>query len=195
MHDPRGAHGYGLSYAVSARGACHMAGLGYPVEGGGMYLPEIEAFRDELQGMDSRGKAQLNVACQDYGVFFGNCAIFCNLGAMVLNASQAVATVNHVTGHDYTLAEVMQKGRRIWHTQRGLSNLFGARAADDRLPARLMTPLASGPSEGSVPDMELMLKEFYHLRGIKADGIAARSVLADLGLNDLAALLDPAETD
>ena len=40
MHDPRASHGYGLAYAVSPRGACHMASLDYPMEGGMMYLPE-----------------------------------------------------------------------------------------------------------------------------------------------------------
>ena len=41
MHDPRSAHGYGLAYGVSPRGACHEASLNFNVEGGAMYIPEI----------------------------------------------------------------------------------------------------------------------------------------------------------
>ena len=189
MHDPRCSHGYGLAYAVSPRGACHMASLEFPVEGGGMYLPDIPALADEITGMESEGKAALNVATQDFGMFFSSCAGFCNLGAMVLNATQAVDAVNHVTGFDYSLDEVMRAGRRIWYLKRGLSYLFGARAADDRLPLKLLAPLAEGPTEGSTPDLDLMLKEFYKLRGLDPGGRPSREVLQDLDLPDLAEVL------
>jgi hypothetical protein len=55
-------------------------------------------------------------------------------GGMVLNATQAVAMVNHVTGFDYDLQEVMDAGKRVWYLKRGLSSIFGARAEHDRLP-------------------------------------------------------------
>ena len=69
------------------------------------------------------------MVAQDYGMFFSNCAIFCNLGGMPLNATQALNMVNYATGFDYTLDEVMKIGRRVWYTKRGLTNLFGAREA------------------------------------------------------------------
>jgi len=190
MHDPRNAHGFGLAYGISPRGACHEASLVFEIEGGAMYIPELPALADELPE-GSQGRAELNVACQDYGMFFSHCAIFCNLGAAPLNATQAVAMLNHVTGFDYTLEEVMKIGRRVWYLKRGLTNFFGARAKDDRLPARLMTPLNEGPTQGSVPDMELMLKAFYKLRGLKEDGLPQEAVLRELGLAELADLLYP----
>jgi aldehyde:ferredoxin oxidoreductase len=189
MHDPRAAHSYGLAYAVSSRGACHVASLVYPVEGLGMYLPEIPELADELTGMSSEGKAKLNIAYQDYGIFFSHCAGFCSLGAAILNATQAVDMVNHVTGFDYTLDEVMRLGRRIWYIKRGLSNLFGAKAEHDVLPKRLMTILDTGPTEGSIPDMDLMLREFYNLRGLNEEGVPEKKVLEELGLTELATLL------
>jgi len=189
MHDPRGAHGHGLAYAVSSRGACHMASLVFPVEGGGMYLPEIPDLADDIIGMSSEGKAKLNVACEDFGMFFSHCAGFCNLGAMILNATQAVDMVRYVTGFDYTIDRVMQIGRKIWYLKRGLSNLFGARSEHDVLPKRLMSPMDTGPTEGSIPDMDLMLKEFYELRELNQEGIPKREVLDEIGLSDLAVLL------
>ena len=189
MHDPRGAHGIGLAYAVSARGACHMASLVFPVEGGGMYLPEVPELADEIIGTSSEGKAKLNVLCEDFGMFFSHCAGFCNLGAMILNATQAVDMVRHVTGFDYSLDEAMRLGRRIWYMKRGLSNLFGARSEHDVLPNRLMTVMDSGPTQGSIPDMNLMLKEFYELRSLNEKGIPDRVVLEELGLTELAARL------
>ncbi len=189
MHDPRSAHGFGLAYGTSPRGACHMASLDYLIEGGGMYLPEISELADEITEMRSEGKAALNVACQDFGIFFSSCAGFCNLGAMILNATQATDMVNHVTGFDYTIEELMHLGRRIWFMKRGLSNLFGARTEHDRLPKRLLTPLDSGPTEGSVPDMDMMLKEFYKQRGLNKAGIPNPEVLRELGLPELEELL------
>jgi len=153
-----------------------------------MYVPELPKLADDLPE-GSQGRAELNAACQDYGMFFSNCAIFCNLGAAPLNATQAVAMLNHVTGFDYTLEELIKIGRRVWYLKRGLTNLFGARAKDDRLPPRLMTPMTEGPTEGSVPDMELMLKEFYQLRGLDEEGIPQETVLRELGLETLADLL------
>jgi len=189
MHDPRAIHSYGLAYAVSPRGACHNASLDYPVEGLGMYLPEIPELAEELSETTSHGKARLTVACQDFGVFFSSCAVFCNLGAVILNATQAVDMVNHVTGFDYTIEELTNLGRRIWYLKRGLSNLFGARAEHDRLPTRLLTVMEDGPTAGSVPDMDLMLREFYALRGFNNDGVPKRKVLEEIGLSDLAELL------
>jgi aldehyde:ferredoxin oxidoreductase len=189
MHDPRAAHGYGLAYAVTPRGACHTASPIYAIEGGGMYLPEIPELGDEIIGMSSEGKAKLNIACQDFGMFFSGCAVFCNLGANILNATQAVDMVNYVTGFDYTIKEVMHLGRRIWYLKRGLSNLFGARAEHDRLPKRLLTPMHTGPTQESVPDMDLMLKEFYELRGFNDDGVPKKEILEDLGLSELSKLL------
>jgi aldehyde:ferredoxin oxidoreductase len=139
--------------------------------------------------MDSRGKAAFNVISQDYGMFFSHCAGYCLLGAAVLDATQAVDMVNHMTGFDYSLDEICHLGRRIWYLKRGLSNLFGARASDDRLPPRLTAPLEEGPTAGSTPDMELMMREFYELRGLEANGLPRRQVLEDLDLADLARLL------
>ncbi|MFP4532507.1 MAG: aldehyde ferredoxin oxidoreductase family protein [Desulfobacterales bacterium] len=189
MHDPRSAHGYALAYAVSPRGACHEASLDFNVEGGSQLIPEIEELAADYEEFSSQDRARLNVACQDYGMFFSSCAIFCNLGAVPLSATQAISIVNAITGFDYTLEEIMQAGRRLWYLKRGLTNLFGARAEDDQVPGRLMTEMDDGPTAGSLPDMELMLQEFYELRGIHPNGIPDPAVLEKQELGDLAALL------
>ncbi len=191
MHDPRGFHGYGLAYGVSPRGACHEASLDFNVESGAMFIPEIEALSLEYEEHTSEGRAELNIACQDFGMFFSSCAVFCTLGGTPLNATQSIDIVNAVTGFDYTLEEVIEIGRRVWLTKRGLTNLFGARAADDRLPKRLMSVPLDGPTEGSVPDMETMLLEFYQLRGFNEDGVPERQTLEAAGLSELADLLHP----
>jgi aldehyde:ferredoxin oxidoreductase len=83
----------------------------------------------------------------------------------------------------------MYLGRRIWYVKRALSNIFGARKEHDRLPKRMMTPLEEGPSAGSVPDMDLMLREFYELRKFNENGVPSREVLEELDLLELVDLL------
>ncbi|MCK5684087.1 hypothetical protein KAJ27_08195, partial [bacterium] len=139
----------------------------------------------------SEGRAKLNIACQDYGMFFSSCAIFCNLGGYPLNATHTIKMINYVTGFDYTIKEVSEIGKRVWYMKRGLSNLFGARAEDDKLPERLLTPLEDGPNPGVVPDMELMLNEFYQMRGFNEEGVPKKETLEKIGLNTLADLLFP----
>ena len=53
----------------------------------------------------------------------------------------------------------------------------------------LLTPISEGPTEGSVPDMDLMLKELYEMRGLNENGLPERDVLQKNGLDTLADLL------
>jgi hypothetical protein len=52
-----------------------------------------------------------------------------------------------------------------------------------------MTPVEDGPTAGSVPDMDMMLHEYYQLRGFNEDGVPRKDVLEEMGLLELAELL------
>jgi aldehyde:ferredoxin oxidoreductase len=49
--------------------------------------------------------------------------------------------------------------------------------------------MKEGGAAGSVPDMGLMLKEYYQLRPLDAEGRPAKEKLHSIGLSDLAARL------
>jgi aldehyde:ferredoxin oxidoreductase len=106
-----------------------------------------------------------------------------------LSISDFLGMLRTTTGFDYNLEELMRCGERIWVLKRGLNNLMGVTVADDRLPKRILTSLKEGATAGSVPDMELMLKEYYSLRGLDAKGRPVKDKLISLGLSDLAARL------
>jgi len=57
------------------------------------------------------------------------------------------------------------------------------------MPKRILTPHTDGPFAGSVPNVELMLKEYYKARGLDTDGRPLKETLDRLGLSDLAAKL------
>ncbi len=189
-HDPRAAHGMGIAYATSTRGACHMNSMMFNLEHMGFTAPEAGLDYDGMQQV-SAGKGVLNKAAQDLGCVFGQAAVLCHLGGSIYTAADLLTALNVVTGFGLTMEEMLECGARIWHLKRGLGNLYGLQAADDRLPPRLSEVLAEGGAAGSVPDMDLMLSEWYEARGLEAGtGRAKRGVLEALGLTRLADLLE-----
>jgi aldehyde:ferredoxin oxidoreductase len=53
----------------------------------------------------------------------------------------------------------------------------------------MLTPFTEGGAAGSLPDMEKMLKEYYPLRGLDAQGRPLKEKLEALGLAELATKL------
>ena len=186
MHDPRGAHGYGLAYATSTRGACHMDSLQYPVEGGAMLLDDIPELADQLEEMTSEGKALIVTKTQDFGQFFSHALVMCNLAGLAMNATFALRALNCAVGTNLSIDDALKIGQRIYYLKRGLNNLFGSGVEDDMLPERMMTAIEGGPTDGSVPDMKLMLEEYYALRKFNGKGWPEREKLEELGLSELA---------
>ncbi|MGE5577721.1 MAG: aldehyde ferredoxin oxidoreductase family protein [Syntrophothermus sp.] len=189
MHDPRAGHGMGLAYATSIRGACHVSSLTMGVEQGAAIYPGL-GLDGMYQGMESAGKAEMVVKTQNLGMIMSGAAIICQLAGMIYDDADLVEALNAVTGIPWTLEELMEAGDRIWNLKRLIGSLSGAGREDDKLPGRLLTPTAEGGAAGSVPDMDLMLEEFYALREIGADGRPSRSRLEKLSLKEAADLLD-----
>lgn len=187
MHDPRAGHGLGLAYATSIRGACHNQHLVLAVEANGTCYPEI-GLPGPYEAKTSEGKARMTMICENLGMVV-NSAIICNFVMGSLSLGDLLDMLRMTTGFDYDLEEMMECGERIWLLKRGLGNLMGVRAADDRLPKRILTPTKEGGAAGSVPDMELMLKEYYKLRSLDAEGRPTKEKLHSIGLSDLAARL------
>lgn len=187
MHDPRAFHGLALSYATGTRGACHMACETYALESGTVFRSEL-GLAGPFENQTGQGKASLVVKAQDWGALLNSLTI-CQFINWNYTATELVEATNAVTGFGYTLGEFMETGARIWHLKRGIGCLLGVTAADDRVPSRALAPLEEGPTAGSAPDFELMVREYYPLRGLDAQGRPSRERLAQLGLADLANLL------
>jgi aldehyde:ferredoxin oxidoreductase len=156
---------------------------------------EIRAFTSPEIGivggydpLTSQGKAEMTMICENVSMLF-NSATICNFAMLALGMEDLLNILRMTTGFDYDLKEMMECGERIWMLKRGLGNLMGAGAADDRLPQRILTPTADGPAAGSAPDLKLMLSEYYQLRPLDSQGRPDREKLRSLGLSDLAAKL------
>ncbi len=184
MHDPRGFHGMGLGYAMSNRGACHLQHLDLYVEQG-MQIYTDAGLEESYVGPTSEGKARMNLLAENLGVPAGS-ACLCVFVLGTMSATDFADTIRLTTGwQDYDLPALMDTGARIWLLQRGVNNLLGVRAVDDRLPERMLTALSDGIVTDSVPDIERMKREYYALRGLDAQGIPTPEVLVAAGLAPL----------
>jgi len=184
MHDPRAFHGMGLAYATSNRGACHVNSSQMWVEQGYVFYEEL-GIAGPYTEQESKGKAELNVQTQNLGSIF-NSACICLFAGIPFSDGDILGMLNFSTGFELSLNEMMRLGERVWLLKRGINNLLGVTKADDRLPGRILTALSEGGAAGSKPDLELMLKEFYPLRGLSEQGRPEREKLESLGLYDLA---------
>jgi len=187
MYDARGTHGHGLSFMTSNRGACHVASSIGPIESGWTTWPEV-GITGGYDAKTDEGKGELNVTCENIAMLW-NSATMCYFALMSMSITDVAEALKTATGFDYDLDEIMECGQRIWMLQRGLNNLMGVTAADDRMPKRILTPHTDGGAAGSVPNVELMLKDYYKARCLDANGRPLKEKLNKLGLSDLAAKL------
>jgi aldehyde:ferredoxin oxidoreductase len=72
-----------------------------------------------------------------------------------------LAALNAATGWGLKLDDLTTLGKRIVTLKRVLNFRRGLTRADDRLPELLLQPLEEGGTEGTVPDMEVLLSGAY----------------------------------
>jgi len=159
------------------------------VEQGASIYPLLGLGEEAYQGQTSEGKAEMVKKTQDLGMVFGGAALFCLLGGMVFDDADLVDALRVTTGEDWTLDRLMECGERIWCLKRSIGNLCGISLADDVLPRQLLTPLEEGSSAGSVPDLSMMLEEYYRFRGLDQQGRLLPDKLKNLGLEEINDLL------
>ncbi len=190
MHDPRASHGLALSYMTSYRGACHKAHLVEAIEHGLAGYTGV-GLEENYDGMTSEGKAPMVRIGEDLGVPL-NALALCEFEMWCYQFDDLVRAIRAVTGwDDFSLEEYRATGERLWLLKRALNNLMGVTRADDRLPAKIRTPVPDGAAAGIVPDEALLLGEYYEVRGLDETGRPLRAVLDAAGLAEVGAVLHP----
>lgn len=184
MHDPRAFHGLGLAYAMSIRGACHLSHLDLFAEQGGASLPEV-GIEGGYMGQVSEGKAKLVWITENLGAVLQSTGM-CYFGAAPLDFHDMSKMLNSATGRNYTPESLFKIGERLWLLKRSINNMMGVTIDDDKLPKHILTPTKEGATVGSVPNIELMMKEYYEMRGLDMRGVVSKAKLEAVGLADVA---------
>lgn len=97
-----------------------------------------------------------------------------------------------VTGTDCTLEELLGISERVWNLTRAFTarEIPGFGRSWDYPPPRFMEePVPDGPAKGKLitrEQMDVLLDDYYALRGWNKEGIPTRAKLTELGLTDVA---------
>ena len=182
MHDPRAYFGMATSYATSARGACHLAGMTHPYERGTVF-PEA-GFPQSPDRFAWERKGELSAATQDLMCLFDSLKMckFAVFGSVL--PTHVLGLLNAVTGWDMDMAEFLRTGERIANLKRMFNVRLGATRKDDTLPPRILSLKRGGVgAPDTLPPLGVMLSDFYAHRGWDEFGIPRPEKLAELGLD------------
>jgi len=179
-HDPRAFLSMAVNYATANRGGCHLEALSYWP----MYGVNAEAWvPDAYDRFSNEGAGRQAAAFQNYLSLYNPLGICKFIGKVGLSPQTLAELVNTATGWDLSGEEMMLTGERIFTLKRLINNRLGITRADDALPERLLTlARPSGQAEGVLPDLDLMLEEYYEVRGWTVGGRPSPERLRELGL-------------
>jgi len=166
-YDSRAQQGMGLGYATSNRGACHL---------------KHDVFTEDMQDQSGNGKAQPCKSSQDKIAMIDSAGI-CLFTVSAWDTGEFQQLISAACGDDWTDQRLLDTGERIWNLERLFNLQAGLGKADDTLPPRLLeTPAPSGVAKGRVAEMNIMLPEYYQLRGWDTEGRPTTETLNRLGL-------------
>jgi aldehyde:ferredoxin oxidoreductase len=190
--------GTALGFATSTRGACHNRAL-VPVEFSGFPVMTPEQAEErfgtkEVLNANSYKKAAPLIYYQHLYILrdlFETCTFLLGLGTGTrdftyddLYKLYSLATgIKADEEHMLTIAE------RIWNLERAYSCREGMGRKEDHLSGKWVNePIQSGANKGETLDpekWEVMLDEYYELRGWDKDGVPTPEKLKELGLDDV----------
>jgi aldehyde:ferredoxin oxidoreductase len=173
-YDPRGQQGIGLNYATSNRGGCHVRGY--------MTSPEVLGIPVKVDPDETEGKPALLKLFQDLTALVDSSGL-CLFITFALGLPEIAAQLRTATGLDLSDEEYLLSGERVWNLERLFNLQAGFTTKDDTLPPRLLNePMKGGPHEGKVVRLDIMLPEYYSLRGWDEQGIPTEEKLTELSL-------------
>ncbi len=170
-YDPRGIKGMGLGYATSNRGACHLRG----------YSPasELGLIPFKTDPLAWEGKGALLKLLQDLHAFSDSLDL-CKFSAFAEGGDEYAQQYSVIVGLPFTADDVLKTGERIYNLERYYNNLIGFGEGSDYLPARFLNEPSTMPgSLGHVCELDLMLKDYYELRGWE-NGVVPEAKLKEL---------------
>jgi len=182
-HDPRAKNSLALGYAVSNRGACHLQSFGYDFE----HLCSIEdmGYPEPLNRFETKGKPEFVCKMENLMSMMDSLTtckfmLFCNI-----TLKQLTEELNLVTGFGIDETDFLKTGERIFNLKRLYNIKCGITKKDDILPPRLLTLKKGSDEDDNVPPpFEMMLKEYYKLRGWNEIGVPKDKKVEELDLKE-----------
>ncbi len=152
--DPRVLKGMGLAYATSDRGACHLRATFYKSELSGQIDP------DQI-----KGKAKLFVDYEDKMTLF-DALILCRFYRDLITWKDLQEIIKSASNLSLKKKELKAMASRITNLAHDFNRQEGVTRKEDKLPRRFSREVLQETGKTIQPeDLEVMLKEYYQLRG------------------------------
>jgi aldehyde:ferredoxin oxidoreductase len=149
--EPRVLKGMGLSYAIAARGACHLRSTFYKAELSG------QMDKDQIAG-----KAELLVDYEDRATIF-DCLILCRFFRDFILWDKLQMLVEATTGMKFTLDELRGLANEITQSTRNFNAREGLDSSQDQLPRAFFQRNCEGALI-SEDELKTMIDEYNHIR-------------------------------
>lgn len=174
-YDGRAIQGMALEYATSNRGGCHVRGY--------LTSPEVLGIPVKTDPLVTEGKAELLKLFQDLTGLVDSSDI-CLFSTFGIGLPEISNMLRNAIGVDLPDEEFLKVGERIWNLERMFNLEAGFTKEDDTLPPRLLEEsVTSGPAKGKVAELDVMLEEYYKVRGWNKDGIPTEEKLDELSID------------
>lgn len=152
--DPRVLKGMGLAYATSDRGACHLRATFYKSELSGQISP------DQI-----KGKAKLFVDYEDKMTIF-DALILCRFYRDLITWDDLSDIIYYACGIRLIKKDLKKIALDIINVARSFNQREGVTKREDKLPRRFFREVLKETGKTiQAEDLEVMLKEYYRLRG------------------------------
>ena len=174
-----------LGSAVSFRGADHTRSSAITLE----LVGKVDRLRAE------KGRGVIVKDGEDAINIIDSLIICKNAkGTLYKELSDMAKLYTLVTGFEITPQEIKKAGERINNLARLINIREGFSRKDDTLPWKIMNQpiLDDGPVKGAVvtqEELDLLLDDYYSVRGWNAEGYPTKERLQDLGLDEFSNLL------
>jgi aldehyde:ferredoxin oxidoreductase len=180
-YDVRSLQTFAMGMAVGTRGGCHNRALSYELD--------VKGTVDRFSLDPSRGK--LHMEKEDFACIL-DCLVLCKfLRNCFDDFYPDVARIYTLTtGIPMTAEELEEVAVRVHNLKKAFNIRQGWTKEDDWLPPRVLKdPIPSGPSKGAVIDPDALrttIEAYYEARGWTSEGLIPKSLLIELGLDDIA---------
>lgn len=194
MHEPRLKHVLGVGYAVAPVGADHMMNVhdtdftydGDAIRRVNKALPEAQQIGPLPAASISEEKMRVFYTELNW-MHFQDCAVNCHF--YPYHYDQFAEVLTGVTGHHYTLHDILAVGERAQTLARLFNLREGFTADDDKLPRRVRKAFSSGPVAGNAvsdEQFEWARRRYYELMGWDGEtGVPSAGCLARLEIDRL----------
>ena len=175
-----------LGFAVSFRGADHNRH--------GAYAFDVKGKVDRLKVEKGRGKMVMDME-DSYSLIDSLIVCKFSRGTYYKELPDMAKLYNLVTGIEMTPEELKRSGERINTVGRLINVREGLGRKDDTLPWKVMNmPIPDeGPVKGafvSQEELDLLLDDYYEARGWTLEGVPKTEKLKELGMEDLADIVE-----